>query len=297
MQISLSDTTDTPPAGHLCPDMHQKASEWRARLRLRYAAVNGKTTLVHQHHTGPLMVQKPFYPEGPGVCHTYLIHPPGGVVAGDKLKLEIDADNGAHAVVTTPAAGKFYRSTGARAAQINHFHVAAGTTLEWLPQETIVYNQANASMQTTVELATGARFIGWEMICLGLPASKQPFDKGRLLQRFEIFQDGRPLCIEPFEVRGEDPVLTAPWDLAGQPVMGTLVATTGKADLRETLRGKIETMACNGQFVVTQINGVTLCRYLGSDTHEGLGLFLSAWKVLRPAVTDSVVCVPRIWAT
>lgn len=282
-----------PPCLH--PD--QKESGWRARLNLRYTAVKEKTALGKQHHTGPLLVQKPFYPEGPMVCHSYLIHPPGGVVAGDKLGLNVGVETGAHAVITTPAAGKFYRSTGDQAAQINRLDVAAGATLEWLPQETIVYNQANAKMHTTVRLADGAQFIGWEMICLGLPASGRPFEQGQLAQRFEIFHNDRPLCIESFEVRGKDPVLAAPWGLAGNPAMGTLFATTGEKDLCPALREKTAALDSEGQFVATRMEGLTLCRYLGGDVYEGLRFFLAAWEVLRPAIAGRSVSVPRIWAT
>lgn len=297
MQTCLSDIASPLRAepGRFCPA--QKESGWRAHLHLSYTSEFEKTVLSGQHHTGPLLVQKPFYPEGPQVCHTYLIHPPGGVVAGDKLGLDVDADTGAHAVITTPAAGKFYRSSGAQAAQVNHLRVAAGATLEWLPQETIVYNQASARMHTLVQLDGNARFIGWEMVCLGLPASDQPFKQGQLVQRFEIFKDGRPLCIEPFEVDGEDGVLNAPWGLAGHPVIGTLMATTGEKDLSQAVRVKTDAVNRTGQFAVTRVGELTLCRYLGGDVYEGLKLFLSAWEVLRPEVAGRAVCVPRIWAT
>ena len=120
-------------------------------------------------HRGPLVVQRPFLPEGPGVCHVYVLHPPGGLVGGDELTIDVEVDAGAHALVTTPAASKVYRTTGAVARQVQRLRVAGGATLEWLPQEAILYDGARAALETRVELATGARFIGIDAVCFGLP--------------------------------------------------------------------------------------------------------------------------------
>lgn len=278
-------------------DEADKGKKWHARLKLRYAAKHGNSVLLEHRHTGPLLVQKPFYPEGKRVCHTYIIHPPGGVVGGDKLALEVVVDRGAHAVLTTPAAGKFYRCAGPRATQVNRLNVAAGAALEWLPQETIIYNQANAKMRTIVRLDRGARFIGWEMICLGLPASNQPFTRGHLDQRFDLLQDNQPIFIEPFQVQDQDPVLTARWGLAGLPAIGIMIATTGERDLLNAIRNKTSVMDLDGQFAVTRINGLTICRFLGNDVYAGFKFFLRAWELLRPAIFEREVCMPRIWST
>jgi urease accessory protein len=277
--------------------MDDRAAGWRAQLKLRYAASGDKTVLREQRHRGPLMVQKPFYPEGPYTCHTYLIHPPGGVVGGDKLGLEVKMDRGAHALITTPASGKYYRSAGPRASQINRLTINAGATLEWLPQETIVYNGANAKMHTVVQLQSGARFFGWEMICLGLPASGQPFIGGQLVQRVEVLEDNRPIFIESFQVRESDPLLNASWGLAGQPVTGTMIATTGKRDLLEAIRQKTSTANAQGQFAVTRFNGLTICRFLGHNIYAGFKFFMSALEILRPAIIGKKICRPRIWNT
>lgn len=297
MPISFPDIANNRPDGTSLPYESIDKQGWKAQLKLRYAYANRKTILREQHHTGPLLVQKPFYPEGPKICHTYLIHPPGGVVGGDKLGVQVHIEPGAHAVITTPAAGKFYRSAGTKAAQINSLEVAAGATVEWLPQETIIYNRAKAKMHTIVHLDPGAHFIGWEIICLGLPASNQPFTRGQLCQRFEIHQNGSPICIELFKIQDRDPVLQAQWGLAGKPVLGTMIATTDKTDLVQAIREKAYAIDEDQWFAVTRMNGLTICRFLGQDVYHGLKLFIAAWKVLRPAITSRGVYTPRIWAT
>jgi urease accessory protein len=295
----------TPPFTDTAPIFHPVqptgpadcAKGWRAHLTLQYGTADHKTVLLRQRHSGPLMVQKPFYPEGPKICHTYLIHPPGGVVGGDMLGIDLCMEKESHAVITTPAAGKFYRSAGATAVQTNRLVVGAEAALEWMPQETIVYDQANARLHTVVQLETGAKFIGWEMVCLGLPASRQPFVCGNLDQRFEIWQADRPVLLERLQIHGRDPVLTSNWGLAGLPVTGILIATSDNKDLLSELRDATAGIDSEGVFAVTSLNGLTVCRFLGADIYAGFKFFLRAWEVLRPAVTGNTVCKPRIWET
>lgn len=266
-------------------------------MKLTYAARGAASLLSRQHRQGPLFVQKPFYPEGPQTCHTYIVHPPGGVVGGDRLGLEATLEAGSQVLLTTPAAGKFYRSTGPAAHQINQFKVSQDAVLEWLPQETIIYNGARLRMNTTVMLDAGARFIGWEIFCLGLPASGQLFVSGRVDQYLEVRQAGKPLLVEPLRIGPEDPMLSESWGLGGHPVTGTMVATVDDARVVEALREQVALEPGEGLFAVTGLMGLTVCRFLGGDVYKGLSLFRRAWEILRPAVKGSNACAPRIWAT
>src|SRR5512137_547009 len=140
--------TLTPPAVDLAPALpageYPVGKGWRAELVLGFRWQDGRTVLATRRHIGPLTVQRPFYPEG-DVCHVYVLHPPGGVVAGDCLTIAINAEADSAALVTTPAAGKFYRSDGKLARQQVSLTVAANAALEWLPQETIIYEGARVA--------------------------------------------------------------------------------------------------------------------------------------------------------
>ncbi len=284
-----------PPGGGATDGLEDGG--WRAFLKLGYAFKDGRSLLFRQQRQGPLFVQKPFYPEGPRTCHTYILHPPGGVVGGDRLDLALTLESGSQCLVTTPAAGKFYRSPGPDAMQVNRLNVAEGAVLEWLPQETIIYNGSRARMRTIVMLAAGARFIGWEMFCLGLPASAQPFASGRIDQHLEVRQAGKPLLIECLRIESDDSILKEPWAMGGHPVTGTMVATTGDVKVTDAVREKVCVESDDGLFAVTGLNGLTLCRFLGDDVYKGLRLFRRAWEVLRPVVKGGNVCTPRIWET
>ena len=151
---------------------------WHAALDLEFAAQGVRTVLARRSHIGPLVVQRPFYPEG-GVCHVYLVHPPGGVVGGDTARAaRHSCAMAAHALITTPAATKFYRSEGSRCATDAGHLALDAATLEWLPQETILFPDAYANIATRVRLSERSRFIGWEIVCYGRPASGLPFRAG-----------------------------------------------------------------------------------------------------------------------
>ena len=112
---------------------------WHAQLDLDYALEDGSTVARHVH-TGPLRILQSLYPEGDAICHNVLVHPPGGLVGGDTLDLNISAATGAHGLVTTPGATRFYRSDGELAVQRTTVKLASKARMEWLPLEAIAYS-------------------------------------------------------------------------------------------------------------------------------------------------------------
>src|SRR2546426_9221839 len=149
---------------------------WKADLSLGFSCRNHKSLLSERRSDGPLVVQKPFYPEGDAVCHAIVVHPPAGIAGGDELTLTIQTKPNSSVLLTTPGAGKWYRSAGPRASQKLRFDVQGD--LEWLPQETIVFNGALAAMDCEVNLGAEARYLGWEILCLGRTGSGARFDQG-----------------------------------------------------------------------------------------------------------------------
>lgn len=250
---------------------------------------------MHWSHQGPLQLQRPFFPEGETPCHLYWLHPPGGVVGGDGLEITLRAGACSHALVTTPAAGKIYRSTGPTARQDQSLQIEEGAIVEWLPQETILYSGARWATETRVELAAEAAFIGWEIGCLGRPAAAERFEQGQWRQGFEIWRGDHPLFVERALWEGGRDVMARSWGLGGNGVYGVLVATGDVGSLIESLRGLDS--ALTGRFSVTQLDGVVVCRYLGPATQEVRQSFERAWGLLRPAVIGREACPPRAWRT
>jgi urease accessory protein len=271
------------------------ATTWPARLQLEFASRAGRTVLTKRTHHGPLVVQKPFYP-GDGACHVYVLHPPGGLVGGDQLELQVLCQTHSQVLLTTPAASKFYRSLGERATIAQDLKVETEASLEWLPQETILYSGCQAGMRTTIQLAPGARFIGWEILCLGRPAAKQPFAAGVCQQSIEVWRDGCPIVIERARLHGGSDVLQAAWGFAGYDVSATLIATPVDARLLDAVRA-IEIAAPQALTAATLIDDVLICRFLGAQARQALDYFQRVWTCLRPEVVGLIASPPRIWAT
>lgn len=275
-------------------------SPWRAELSLGFAAQTShaqapRTVLAHRQHQGPLVVQRPFYPEQ-DTCHVYILHPPGGIAGGDQLTVNIDVQAHAHSLVTTPAANKFYRSDGPLALQQQTITLAGDSRFEWLPQETIFFNGSKVHTGTSIELQSGARFIGWEILCLGRPASDELFADGFCRQHVEVWQDGQPLFIERARLEGGSPVLQTPWGLAGMPVTGTMIITPATRAELEQVRHAVHAKE-NELFSATLINNVLVLRYLGLQGEHARQCFTRAWQCVRPSVMGKPACIPRIWNT
>jgi len=270
---------------------------WEAQLSCDFEFRSPRTVLARRQHRGPLLVQRPFYPEGPHTCHLYLVHPPGGIAGGDQLRFDARLHPQSQALITTPAATKLYRSNGPSAQSVNHLQVASASCLEWLPQETIIFSGAQAKLQTRVELAADARFLGWEIVCLGRSAREEVFDKGQLRQSFEIYRDGQPIFIERSRCQGGDAALREPWGLQGDPVFGTFVCVTRDAQsIVEKLRAALSCDA-PGRFCVTALSSAIVCRYIGPWAEGARAYFMAAWRLLRPWLLDKPAIAPRIWAT
>lgn len=270
---------------------------WCASLTLGFVREDGRTVLRERRHVGPLRVQRPFYPEGPDACHVYILHPPGGVVGGDRLAIAGTINAGASALLTTPAAGKFYTSAGPKAVQSQHWRVQEGASLEWLPQENIIYNGAQAALDLRVDLAADAKFLGWELLCFGRPASGDEFSCGRLRAGIEIWRAAAPLYIERsrFDPAGE--IFSAPWGLARHCVTGTLLCTGDYTGQLDSLRASANAQVNSGCVTITQLPTILICRYLGSSTEEARCCFWHLWELLRPLALGRAPCRPRIWST
>ncbi|MBK7543004.1 MAG: urease accessory protein UreD [Candidatus Competibacteraceae bacterium] len=277
------------------------SSGWQAALDLRFQRAGRRTVLARCAHQGPLRVQRPFHPEGDRVCHVALLHPPGGVVGGDGLHIQVALDSDAHALITTPAAGKFYRSAGPWADQTQRLTVAADAVVEWLPQETIVYDGARVRTLTRVELHGNAGFIGWDIVCLGRPAAGERFQAGDFHQDFELWRDGEPLYWERGRYAGGDSALDASWGLQGQPAFATLIGAGAPAGVVEAIRAgwtALQARSPEGELVaISQLDGVLIGRYLGPSAVRARQFLILAWSLLRPMLLQRPPCPSRFWAT
>lgn len=278
---------------------------WHAKLDLDYTSApladGALRTAVQFAHSGPLRVLQSLYPEGPAVCHNVLVHPPGGIVGGDTLDIKVQVGTGAHALITTPAATRFYKSMGEPGTQQAQVRMQSGARLEWLPLEAIAYNGCNAFNTTVFDLAPGAEMMGWDITALGLPHANQPFERGSLQQHIEV----KGAWLERALIDAADTrLLHSPLGLAGHLCMGTFFFATGEAIHRErrerlldAARASVAGHALAATTGATAPNPrVVVVRTLAPMVEPAVDLLRRVWLALRQTAWDMPAQVPRIWS-
>ena len=272
-------------------------SAWQAHLRLGFALHDGVSRLVERTHSGPLRVQKPLYPEGGAVCHAIIIHPPGGVVGGDQLAVDATVGEGAHALLTSPGAAKWYRANGHVSGQHIVLRAGSGAAIEWLPQESIFFDQACVRLRHEVELAPDASYIGCDIVCLGRSASGEVFNTGSISQQVQIRRGGKLLWWEQGVLAGGGALMASPLGLAGNTVCATLIAVgmPVSPDVLAAVRGI--GVPAGAVFGATHMKSLVVVRLLCGDSEAARRVMLAAWQLLRPAMLGRDAVVPRIWNT
>ena len=261
------------------------SKSWHAALALTFANRGKKNALVGCCHRGPLRVQRAFYPEGALVPHVYLLHPPGGVVAGDELRVSVNVQPHSHGLVTTPSAGRIYRTNNAGLLQSQQLTatVADAGVLEWLPQENIIFNGANGVNHAEFHLQDKARLVAWDICCLGRPAGDQLFTSGQFVQSVAIYQQHKLALRERTIFRGSEQseMLHAKWGLQGFTVYGTMIMTWRNAESLAALKSQWQ---CSDPYYLafTQKNEFLIARYLGHSTIQARTLFSQVWHSVRP---------------
>ena len=272
---------------------------WHASLQLDYTRESERSVVRYQHK-GPLRILQSLYPEGDAVCHNVLVHPPGGLVGGDTLDMQVTVAAGAHALVTTPGATRFYRSATGLATQQVHAQVAETARLEWLPLEAIAYNACDALNRATFELAPGAEMMTWDITALGLPAADLPFEQGTFRQHMEI----PGVWLERGSIHASDTrLMNSPLGLAGQRCMATLVFAAGSAIAAERSE---RALACARELLeaspLRMTAGATsphpqviVLRVLAPVTEPALQLLRQVWAAWRQEMWGLPGTVPRLW--
>lgn len=273
---------------------------WRAELKLDYT-LESQRTVARFLHQGPLRILQSLYPEGDQICHNVLVHPPGGLVGGDTLDIRVSVAKGAHGLVSTPGATRFYKSGGHPALQHVVAHVSNGARLEWLPLEAIAYNNCEATNRAIFNLEPSAELITWDVTALGLPSSDMAFNQGHFQQHLEI----PGVWLEKGNIRGTDARwLNSPLGMAGQKCLGTLVFAAGSAieagraeHALEAAREVLESHSLKGQAGLTCAHPqVIVLRVMSPLVEPTMDLLKQVWATWRHTLWALPSTPPRIWS-
>ena len=278
---------------------------WRGHLSLHYRLEGGRTVALDRHE-GPLRVLQRLYPEGDAVCHHVLVHPPGGIVGGDELEIDAHLEPGTHALLTTPGATRFYRSSGALATQRVRLQLAAGARLEWLPLETIAYSGCVAENGVQLALAPDAQAMGWDVLALGLPASGEAFASGSFVQHLELEGHAHAGWLERGRVDATDRrLLDSPLGWDGLRVLATMWFASGspwKTPQRDALlEGARAACATSDPAARTGASAaheqVVVLRVLGERVEPVMTLLMQVRAAWRTQVWGLADEWPRVWRT
>ena len=286
--------------------------QWKANLALTIDSRPTKSVLSKCHHFGPLRIQRPFYPESLLCPHLYILHPPGGFVAGDDISISVHALPHAQCLLTTPAAGKFYgaKNRTEQQHQKTTLNIDSNASIEWLPQETIVFDSAKAFNQCHIYLEPSSTLFYWENFCLGRLKSGEKFSTGFINQNIQIHCGDKLIHIEKNQLNALSDLFKSPAGFNQQPVFGTMIAFSDQFIIKDNIKlieqlekelfDLSETSKKDEQpfkIALTQKNELLIARFLGNNAAKAQQLYKLIWQRLRPIAKDVPACPPRIWNT
>ena len=272
-------------------------SSWAGELELEFAKRNQQTVLARNYTVAPWKTQRSLYPEGEEVCHCILLHTAGGLVGGDRLSAKIYLQPQSQALITTAAASKIYRSKGAESLQNIQIRLDEGASLEWFPQETIIFSEAQYRQQTKIELASNATLTMWEIVRFGRTARGEKFLDGNWRSHTEVWRDQSPLWIDRQYLNGNSEMLGSPNGLNNYVIAANFifVGAVVETELITQMRSTWEQGNYQGMSGVTRSLSGLVCRYFGNSSSDARKWFQQIWLLLRVSYRDRAICVPRVW--
>mgnify|MGYP001810168843 CR=1 FL=1 len=262
----------------------------QGRAELGFVRLDGADRLARLYQRAPLRVLFPTPPAGePPIAA--LVTTSGGLAGGDRMDLSVQVGSQARALVMASAAEKVYRSAGPDTLVDVTLTAEAGAVLEYLPQETILFNGARLRRMTRINAAKGARVLAGEMLVFGRTARGETFTDGLVRDAWDVRRDGRLIWADALHL--DDPtVLQAPAGFGGAVAVAALVALLDDpAAGRDLLRG----LEHGGRFGATVVHGVLVARWLDSDAQRLRQSFGRAWAALRAAALGLAETMPRLW--
>ena len=268
----------------------QSSPSWNAELDCVFEA-GPRRTIVRRSHSGPLTLQRPFYPEG-DVAHVYLLHPPGGVVGGDRLQVNVQCKNNGKGLITTPGATKYYRSDG-KYARVHQCLENHGGTLEWLPAENIFYSGCKVDIKTNVSLEDGQSLAWWDINCFGITSKSGQSFQGDVSNSLNVEVGSKLVLRERMLVEERFP-LSMSCGLRSHNVAGTLLLTPLPSESVDLVRSVLKN---KDGFSATHFDEMLLVRYVGDRSEQAKDVFGTIWSKMRLGLNSRAPSVPRIWAT
>jgi urease accessory protein len=220
-----------------------------------------------------------------------VINTGGGVVGGDRIKLDVSIGQGADATVTTQAAERIYRSTGPFSEIEARLDVSHGARLLWAPQETILFSGARLRRKYEVDVSSTARLLFVESMIFGRTASGEVMKRGALQDVWRIRRDGRLVFAESNRLENvSDDVLRRPTILGASHALACIVYIAPDAEAR--LASVREVLEDDGTGAAASAwNGLLVVRFVADAARDMRRAMIRVMQGLSGA------SMPRVWSS
>ena len=250
----------------------------KARMRLLDLAQSGSATVILPHQGAGMGA----------VPELVFLNTSGGLTGGDTLRYQITLGEGARATATTQTAERAYRSSAGVARVVVKARVGASGWLDWLPQETILFQSSALHRSTRIDLGPDAGCLMVETIVLGRAAMGETVTDLCVQDRREVWRQGRPVLIDPFAL-GDDRLALRPALLNGARVVASIAfVTTGAEDALGPVRAVLDEPGV--QAAASGWDGRLTLRLMAADGWPMRRQILRVLAVLRPGQA-----APRVW--
>ena len=271
----------------------------RGRAEIGFARSDGTTRLAHLYQRNPLRVLFPT-PEPGEPAFAVIATTSGGLVAGDRIAIDVRVGQDAAAHVTAAAAEKIYRSAGGTVEVEQHLSIEEGGALEFLPPETILFEGARLKRRTTVDLRSGAGFHGGGITVFGRRARGERFTAGLLRDIVEVRREGRLVWGEALHLGSDvERIVAHPAGFAGAAAFATLVLAVPQGDaaalVEEARAVQAETAAPELTAGATLVAGLLIARWLAHDAALLRRAYADLACHLREAAMGLPPRLPRLW--
>ncbi|WP_159078871.1 urease accessory protein UreD [Orrella marina] len=297
---------------------------WRAALELRFSAradvnpdvnpdvrphapgVSGgdsspdkrrvRQTVLRHRHVGPLRIQKALYPEGQDCCHAVMIHPPGGIACSDHLCVDVQVEANSHGLILTPAATKWYGAFGSSEQASQTIALDVQGVLEWLPAETIVFDQARVRSLIDMNIGPQGQMFGWDQLIFGRRGCDESFETGMFDQRMQLQFGPERVWIDRMRLCGSDPLFQSPLGFSGCDSCQTAWMVTSASDpvTDDLLDAARQT---HPDIAFSRIHPRVLVMRSLASASILRSRFERLWHWVRPRWIRRQPHTPRLWAT
>lgn len=263
-------------------------------LRLAIQAKGGRSALHDLYQQAPCRALMPDVAPG-APLEAVLVNTSGGLVGGDRIDTAITLGPGAAAVLAGQAAEKVYRSTGDDTSVATTLTIADGAWLEWLPQETILFDGARLRRRLTIDLAQEARLLAVETTIFGRIARGERFTQGFLHDSWAIRRAGRLVWMDAIRLDGDVAAQRQRAFGFGQAAGYATLIHAGPAAASFLPLAREIVAAAPAEGGATVVAGLLLLRFLAEDAARLRGTVAGALCRLRAEIAGLPALLPRVW--